>query len=252
MSKQIKLNNLSTNPPSGTLKEKYKKEMTELIVELSDLQDKLYAQNKYSVLIIIQGMDTSGKDSAVKHVFSGVNPAGCNVKSFKAPTTEEKNHHYLWRINKCSPSSGMIQIFNRSQYEDIIMPTLAKSLNEKEITQRYNEIESFEMVLVESNTILIKCYLHISYEEQLLRLESRKTTPNKKWKYQSADAIDIGKHEAYRKIYDQILSNSNKSAKWEIIPADKKWFKNHAILKHIIHRLKSYKIDYPNQLKTSE
>ena len=220
-------------------------ESARLIKKLATIQDKLYGQNKYSVLIVLQGMDTSGKDSTVKRVFSGVNPAGCNVKSFKVPTTVEKAHHFLWRVNAVSPQKGMIQIFNRSHYEDILIPIVHNTLKEKQIAERCDEINAFEQGLINNNTILLKFFLNISHKEQLKRLETRRTKPNKRWKFQEDDIVDINKHNTYRKAYELIFDQCKKAAAWQIIPADKKWFKNYAILHHIVHILNDYHIEYP-------
>jgi PPK2 family polyphosphate:nucleotide phosphotransferase len=245
MPKNRHLKSISTLAPKNITKTKTLKESAQLIEKLAQIQDKLFAQNKYSVLIILQGMDTSGKDSAVKHVFSGVNPAGCNVKSFKAPTSEESADHFLWRISKECPQKGMIKIFNRSQYEDILMPSLHHTLKENMIENRCDEINAFEKGLMNNQTILIKFYLHISHEEQLVRLEERKTNPNKQWKYQAQDEVDIEMHEKYRKIYEYIFANCSESKEWHIIPADKKWYKNYAILNTIVTILEKYSIKYP-------
>ncbi len=243
--KTIKLNDWSTMPPSTADKETLKKESKKLVVDLALLQEKLFAQHKYSVLIVIQGMDTSGKDSAVKHVFSGVNPAGCAVKSFKKPTELELNQHFLWRISNSCPSTGMMQIFNRSHYEDILIPLSRDTISTKALQARMKEIESFEKGLVENNTLLFKFYLHISYKEQLIRLESRKSNPNKQWKLNKEDSKDISKHKTYRKIYEYILSQSNKVQPWEIIPSDCKWYKNHTILNSLVNRLGKMDIEFP-------
>ncbi len=215
------------------------------IHELSQLQDKLYAQNKYSVLIVFQGMDTSGKDSAVKHVFSGVNPAGCNVKSYKVPTAEENKHHFLWRISHHCPETGMIQIFNRSQYEAIIMPMIQNTLSHKNIRQRCQEVNMFEQGLIENNTILLKFYFHISQDEQLKRLRERETNPNKKWKFQEEDVKNINRHKDFEKAYEFVINACSKQAPWYIIPADKKWFKKYLVLKIILETLRKYSIQYP-------
>jgi polyphosphate kinase 2 (PPK2 family) len=168
------LSNIQTYPTQKITKFKAKHKMKELTKALIQIQDKLFAQKKYKVLIVIQGMDTAGKDSAVKHVFSGVNPAGCNVKSFKEPTQVELAHHFLWRINNHCPGNGMIQIFNRSHYEDVLIPIMKQTLSKHQLHERCNEINSFETGLINNDTILIKFFLHISQTEQLKRLAERK------------------------------------------------------------------------------
>jgi PPK2 family polyphosphate:nucleotide phosphotransferase len=245
MSGKINLDSISTVPSDGFNKENIEKENEVLIKKLSDIQNKLYAQRKFAVLIVLQGMDASGKDGAVKNVFSGVNPAGCMVKSFKSPNEEELGHHFLWRINKNCPEKGMIQIFNRSHYEDILVPAVLGNLTEKKILARCEEINAFEKGLTDDNTIILKYYLHVSHEEQLKRLEDRKTDLHKRWKYQKEDIAAIAQHHEYKKVYENIFENCSNAVPWKIIPADKKWYKNYAILKTIVEDLTSYPIDYP-------
>ena len=245
MSKSIHLDKLPTQPTDKITKAQAEKETVKLIEKLSVIQNKLYAQREYAVLIVLQGMDASGKDGAVKNVFSGVNPAGCNVKSFKAPTEEEKAHHFLWRINLECPEKGMFKIFNRSHYEDILVPSVEKYVNEKGIKERMREINSFEKGLIRNKTIVMKFYLHVSHNEQLRRLEDRKTDEHKRWKYQQEDVAAIAKHDEYKNVYDKIFKHCNEEAKWHIIPADTKWYKNYKILKTIVETLEEYKIDYP-------
>ncbi len=245
MSHRIKLSKISTSPTEKITKAAAAKENIRLIERLSTIQNKLYAQQKYAVLIVLQGMDASGKDGAVKNVFSGVNPAGCNVKSFKVPSAEEAAHHFLWRITKECPAKGFIHIFNRSHYEDILMPVINKSANDKQIKERFNEINVFERGLIKSNTIVMKFYLHVSHNEQLMRLEERKTDEHKRWKYQKGDIIAISKHDEYKKVYETIFENCSEDAPWHIIPADAKWYKNYAILKKIVETLEKYDINYP-------
>lgn len=250
MNRSVNLSTISTKPLTKIGKMKSIDKINQLIIKLAEIQDKLYAQKKYSVLIILQGMDTAGKDGVVKNVFSGVNPAGCNVKSFKAPTTEELSHQFLWRISSKCPEKGMIQIFNRSHYEDILMPKINNQLSDSVLKKRCNEINAFESGLVSNNTILLKFYLHVSYKEQLERLEARKKDVKKRWKFQKEDIVDIEKHNEYEKAYEFILKHCSKSHPWKVIPADKKWFKNYSILNSIVNELEKYNIEYP-ELKLS-
>lgn len=246
MVSRIRLSSISTLPSKKISKENAALETNRLIEKLADIQDRLYAQKKYAILIILQGMDTAGKDGAVKNVFSGVNPAGCNVKSFNVPTMEEGMHHFLWRISKECPAKGMIQIFNRSHYEDVLMPRVNNLLTDKELVIRCNEINSFEKGLVNGNTILLKFYLHISHKEQLERFNARKTNVNKRWKYQKEDRSDIKKHTIYKNAYEFIFKYYSAINPWFIVPADKKWYKNYLILNIIVLELEKYDIDYPD------
>ncbi len=245
MSHKIKLDDIPTVPDEKITEEEAAKESLHLVDKLIKIQGKLYAQKKYAVLIVLQGMDASGKDSAVKKVFSGVNPAGCNVKAFKAPTEEEAAHHFLWRVSKACPEKGYIQIFNRSHYEDILVPVLNKTVSHKLIKERYNEINAFERGLIKDNTIVMKFYLHVSHQEQLNRLEERKTDEQKRWKYQKGDVLAISQHDEFKKIYQSIFKHCSNEGPWHIIPSDKKWYKNYAILKEIIETLEKYDIKYP-------
>ena len=251
MSRPINLSSISTLPITKISKEKAIDKIDQLVKKLAGIQDKLYAQKKYSVLIIIQGMDTAGKDGVVKNVFSGVNPAGCNVKSFKAPTAEELSHQFLWRISNECPEKGMIQIFNRSHYEDILMPKINNQLSDIILKERCHEINMFENGLAKSNTIILKFYLHVSYDEQIERLNARKTDVKKRWKFQKEDIVDIEKHSKYKNAYEFILKHCSKSYPWQIVPADKKWYKNYSILNSIVKELEKYTIEYP-ELKLKE
>jgi len=246
MKNQIHLSKISTLPNLKITKDQSKIEMMRLTNKLAQIQDKLYAQNKYTLLIVLQGMDTAGKDSAVKHVFSGVNPAGCNVKSFKAPSSQENAHHFLWRISKECPAKGMIKIFNRSQYEDLLVPMINNKMSKELLSERCKEINDFEKGLMNDHTIYLKFYLHISHAEQLKRLEERRTNPNKNWKYQSEDIKDIARHNQFKNAYEYIFTNCSEHAKWNIIPADKKWYKNYLILKIIVDHLEKHEIKYPS------
>lgn len=246
MPQHLDLNKISTLPMEKITEDEVQKGNGRLVDKLSKIQNKLFAQRKYSVLIVLQGMDTSGKDSAVKHVFSGVNPAGCRVKSFKKPTEEEIAHHFLWRVSKECPEKGMIQIFNRSHYEEIIVPMVNKSESAELIKERCNEINIFERGLLKNNTIIFKFYLHVSHEEQLRRLEARKTDEHKRWKYQKEDLIAVRRHEEYKKAYQFVIDNCSKEVPWQVIPSDKKWYKDYYILNAITKELDRFDIHYPH------
>jgi PPK2 family polyphosphate:nucleotide phosphotransferase len=245
MYRTISLSEISTFPEKKLRKEKVLKKNEELIRKLSNIQNRLYAQKKYAVLIIIQGMDASGKDGAIKSVFSGVNPAGCNVKSFKEPTPEEEAHHFLWRVNKECPAKGMMMIFNRSHYEEILEPAVKNEKSDKLIKERCEEINAFEKGLSNDNTIIFKFYLHVSHSEQLKRLKERKTDEHKRWKYQKKDISAIAKHKEYKEIYESIFRHCSDIVPWHIIPSDKNWYKNYCILNILVDKLEKYDIKYP-------
>ncbi len=176
------INGILTNAPDGINKPSANKQLKKLQMQLFELQNLFYAESKHALLIILQGMDTSGKDGTIRHVFSCINPQGCKVKSFKSPTPEEKLHDFLWRIYANLPEKRMIQIFNRSHYEDILFPVVHGLLHNKEIQERHEMINKFEENLQKSGTIILKFFLHISKEEQNKRLEKRLTNPQRKWK----------------------------------------------------------------------
>jgi PPK2 family polyphosphate:nucleotide phosphotransferase len=245
MGKTTLLDEISTLPAGKQTKEEFLPKIEILKAKLAELQDKLIAQRKYSVLVILQGMDASGKDGTIKHLFSGLNVAGCRVKAFKVPTAEESAHHFLWRVSKECPEKGMLQIFNRSQYEEILVPKVNDTISDKLLRQLCEEINSFEAGLVRDNTLVFKFYLHVSEEEQRSRLAERMQDPAKRWKYQPEDIAAIGKHDDFAKVYEYIFTHCSKGAPWHIIPADKKWFRNHEILKILVEALSTKSIEYP-------
>jgi len=242
-------------------KDDAKEKLERDIERISDLQYELYAENKRSLLIIFQAMDSAGKDSAIKHVFSGVNPQGCQVHSFKKPSTNELEHDFLWRHYVRLPERGQIGIFNRSHYENVLITKVHPELilyeqlphiNEvSDITpefweNRYRQINDFEKTLVENGTTVIKFFLHLSKEEQKKRFLKRIEKPKKHWKFSSADIHERQFWEAYQKAYEQALSaTSTKYSPWYIIPADNKWFSQVVIGKIIAETLEEMSIKMP-------
>ena len=226
------------------------------IRKMADLQDKLYAEDKYSMLIIFQAMDAAGKDSAVKHVMSGLNPQGTEVFSFKQPSTEELNHDYMWRTTKSLPERGRIGIFNRSYYEEVLIVrvhNLIKSekippeLISKEIWKnRLSQINNFEKYLYDNGIRIIKFFLHISKEEQSKRFLERIEDPAKNWKFSPTDLVERRYWDDYMKCYEEAMSaTSTDFAPWYIVPADKKWFARYVISEVIVNLLKSLNLHYP-------
>lgn len=243
---KIKLSELSTLPPANADKDEYQEKTKQILEQLEEWQNKLYAQRKYSLLVIVQGMDASGKDGAIKKVFSGVNPMGINVKSFKKPTEEEMSHDFLWRIHKCVPEKGMIQIFNRSHYEDVVIQRVHAWVDDKTILRRYDHINAFENLLKENNTTILKFYLHISHKEQLERLEERKTDSTKMWKHNPNDAEESKLWKDYMNAYEDALNQCNEASKWHVVPSDKNWFKEYLIAKTITDTLEAINPAYPS------
>jgi PPK2 family polyphosphate:nucleotide phosphotransferase len=216
--------------------------------KLVNLHDLLYAEQKHALLIVLQGMDGSGKDGTIKHVMSGVNPAGCTVTSFKVPTALEAAHDFLWRIHKAVPPKGYIGIFNRSQYEDVLVPRVHKLIPKSVWESRYDRINDFERLLVENNVVLLKFFLHISKDEQKRRFDARKEDADKNWKISDADYRERAFWDDYQSAYQDATSNcSTKLAPWYVVPANKKWFRNLAVSQMIVDALEGLKMEYPSR-----
>jgi len=266
--KEFRLKNLD---PGNTLgfksedKPKAQEALKSGIELLADLQDKLYAQDRYSILLIFQAMDAAGKDGAIKHVMSGINPQGCQVFSFKAPTSEDLDHDYLWRCMKRLPERGRIGIFNRSYYEETLVVRVHKEilakqkLPEKLITkhiwnERFEDIRNFEKYLARNGVIVRKFFLHVSKEEQKKRFLERIDNPDKNWKFSSADAKERGYWKDYMKAYEDMIRNTaTKDSPWYVVPADNKWFSRLVVAAAVIDSLASLNLEYPevseNKLK---
>jgi len=235
---------ISTRAPKALIKEDVKAETENLVAEIGQLQKVFYASSKKSLLVLIQGLDASGKDGLISTVFKGVNPLGCSVKAFKSPTEEELSHDYLWRVHKAMPLKGMIQIFNRSHYEDVLITRVEKLIDDKTAKKRFAQINNFETLLTENDTIILKFYLHISRDTQIERLLERKTNPEKFWKHNDGDWKTSQKWDAYRKVYEDVFKNCNQPA-WIIVPSDQNWYKEYIVAKKIYETLKSLKLTYP-------
>lgn len=227
-----------------------KKNAEELILELNKeleyLQELLYAEDKHKILIILQGMDTSGKDGAIRHVFNGVNPQGVRVASFKVPTTEELAHDYLWRVHKQTPGRGMITIFNRSHYEDVLIVRVHKLVPQKVWKKRYQHINDFERLLAEEGTTILKFFLHISKDEQKKRLQARLNDSTKLWKFNPGDVKERARWQDYIEAYQDVLSKTSTPwAPWFVVPSDKKWYRNLVIASTIVEKLRSLEMSFP-------
>lgn len=214
--------------------------------ELEELQELLYAEAKHKVLIVLQAMDTGGKDGTIRHVFEGVNPAGVNVASFKAPTPEELSHDFLWRIHKRTPSKGEMVIFNRSHYEDVLIVRVHELAPEAVWRNRYDHIKQFEQLLVDEGTTILKFYLHIDKDEQKERLQARLDEPHKRWKFAKGDLKERKLWPQYMAAYEEMLSKtSTESAPWYIVPANRKWYRDLVISQVIVDKLKELNMQYP-------
>jgi len=213
---------------------------------LAKLQETLYASQERAVLIVLQGMDTAGKDGTISHIFSGVNPQGCDVASFKVPTPLEARHDFLWRCHAQTPPRGMIAVFNRSHYEDVLAPRVHKLIATATARQRMDDINEFESSLADNGTVILKFFLHISAEEQTKRLQARLDDPRKHWKFSEADLAERKFWPAYQDAYSDAISHtSRKHAPWFVIPADHKGFRNLAISGIIVDALEGLKLKYP-------
>src|SRR6266581_5273679 len=224
---------------------------------LSDMQEKLYAQDRWALLLIFQAMDAAGKDGAIKHVMSGVNPQGCDVHAFKSPSNEELDHDYLWRAHKCIPSRGKIGIFNRSYYEEVLVvrvhpPFLrAQKLPDQLITkhiwdERYEDINSFERYLTRNGVVIRKFFLHLSRKEQKRRFLERLETPEKNWKFSAADVREREFWDDYMDAYEDMIRNtSTKHSPWFVVPADNKWFTRLMVASAIIQALDELHLSFP-------
>jgi len=234
-------------------KDKGKKKLKELNKDLEKLQEMLYAEGKRRVLVILQGMDTSGKDGVIRHVFEGVNPQGVKVTSFKVPTSLELAHDYLWRVHQKTPGKGEIVIFNRSQYEDVLVVRVHDMVPAEVWKKRYEQINNFERLLAEEGTLILKFFLHINLEEQAKRFLARVETPEKNWKFNPGDLEERQYWEQYTKAYEDVLNKtSTEHAPWFVIPSNRKWYRNLAIASILVDALKGLKMSYPTAVEDLE
>jgi len=227
-------------------KERAKAELSKLIARLDGLQERMYANSTRSLLIVLQGMDTSGKDGTIKSVMSGVNPQGCKVAAFKAPSKDELAHDFLWRVHREVPPKGYIGIFNRSHYEDVLVTRVHGWVSEKVAKRRFDQIKEFEELLTESGTTVLKFFLHISKEEQKRRLEARIANPEKRWKWNSGDLEERKLWDEYQKAFEEVISaTSTPEAPWYVVPANRKWYRNLIVADRIVNALEDMKLKTP-------
>jgi PPK2 family polyphosphate:nucleotide phosphotransferase len=213
----------------------------------SDLAYKLYAENRRAVLLVLQGMDTSGKDGTIRTVMTGVNPQSFQIVSFKQPSPEELDHDFLWRIHKAVPRRGEIGIFNRSHYEDVLIVRVHKLVSEREWRGRYDRINEFEELLTEEGLTVVKCFLHISKDEQRKRLQARLDKPRKRWKFNKNDLLGRELWDDYQQAYEDALTKCNTHhCPWHIIPADRKWYRNLVVSKILRQTLEKLDPQFPD------
>lgn len=244
----IDLENLETDVASSISGEKAvaKQRVEELSRRLNNLQDLLYANQTRRILIVLQGMDTSGKDGTVRHVFRHVDPLGVKVFSFRAPNALEKRFDYLWRVHKRVPGAGEITIFNRSHYEDVVITRVHDWISQRQADLRYRHIREFERMLADEGVSILKFFLHISKQEQKQRLQARLDDPNKHWKFDLGDVKERRHWDSYQKAYSKALSETNRDyAPWHVIPSDRKWFRNLIIGEILVETVEQMQLQFP-------
>ncbi|MGB3466364.1 MAG: PPK2 family polyphosphate kinase [Cyclobacteriaceae bacterium] len=243
--KKIDLSKVSTTAPDDFSKSEGKDIFKSNIRIIEELQTKMLAQGKYSLLLILQGMDASGKDGTVREVFKRITPSGIRVHSFKKPTKLEFAHDFLWRVHQQVPEDGMIQIFNRSHYEDVLIQRVHQWIDEDTVHRRFQHINNFESLLRDSGTAIIKVYLHTSKEEQLIQLNERKTDPTKHWKHNAADFEERKHWDKYMKAYEDVFYHCGPEIPWHIVPADKNWYKEYLVSEIVRSTLEKMDLHYP-------
>lgn len=240
------LDKMSTKAPDMLSKEEVTLATQEMYVKIEKLHRMMRADNKHSLLIVFQGMDAAGKDGSIDKLYNGLYPMSTEAYGFKAPNEDEASRDFLWRLHKLAPPTGNVCLFNRSHYEDVLVPTVNKLLKKKEINKRYKHINNFEELLEDNNTHVIKFYLHISKKEQLIRFNERRTILRKMWKYSTNDIKVSNRWKDYMEVYETIFTKSK--IKWDIIPADQKWYRDHLVAIRVLEKLEGLKMKYPNEL----
>lgn len=242
----VNLATLPSRAPDGVHKDDTLQQMQQLQQELVELQKRLYAENQRSVLVVLQGMDASGKDGLIRRVFSGLNPQGVRVYSFKEPTELELAHDFLWRVHQQVPPKGMIHVFNRSHYEDVLVTRVLGLVNKEEARRRFEAINNFEKLLQQAGTTVLKFYLHVSEEEQRARLQERVTDPEKRWKYEAGDEDKAKQWPQYRAVYEDVFKHcSPPSCPWHLVPADQNWYKAYVVARTLHDTLADLNPQYP-------
>ncbi len=244
--KKIQLDECAPDEDSGFSKEESEDRLARNLKELEELQYRLYAEDTTSILIVLQGISTAGKDGTIRKVMSAFNPQGVHVSSFKEPEGSEKDHDYLWRIHSACPPRGSIGIFNRSHYEDVLVTRVDKLISEELATKRIRHINEFERMLVDEDTVIIKLFLNISKAEQLERLNSRLDDSTRNWKFSDADAREHAQWDRYSEIFGDTLTRTNTDyAPWWIIPSNRKWFRNLVVSEILLKELRDLKLEWP-------
>jgi PPK2 family polyphosphate:nucleotide phosphotransferase len=246
----VKLSKISASAPKGADKEEIKAKTKKLIERLGHLQHLLYATRSHAVLVVLQGMDASGKDGAVRKVFSRCNISGTRAVAFGKPTEEEYAHDFLWRVHQKVPQRGHLTIFNRSHYEDILVPSVRESLSDARRHERMQEINAFERLLVkENNTLIFKFFMHISKAEQEAQLKERLEDPTKFWKHNEQDWEERKQWDRYQRLYEYILNRSE--VPWHVCPVDDRWYRDYVIASRVVAGLEALKLSFPKPVRSA-
>ena len=246
--KKLHLDDVDTRSTAGAPgdKEVTRTAAAALTPAIAGLQERLWAEQQQSLLLVLQAMDAGGKDGAIEHVFTGINPQGFRISNFRVPTEEEASHDFLWRVHKATPRRGEIGVFNRSHYEDVIAVRVRNLAPEEIWRPRYEHIRAFESLLTSSGTTVVKCYLHISKEEQASRLRARLDDPTKRWKFRRGDLADRALWDDFMAAYDEAITRtSTAEAPWYVIPADRKWYRNWAVSNVVLDTLTRMDPQFP-------
>ncbi len=242
----VNLADFDTDDTDDMTRDEALRELAELNERIAELQARLYAEEKRAVLVVLQGIDAAGKDSSVKHVFRGTNPQGVRVFTFKEPTPEEAAHDFLWRYHQDAPAVGMIHVFNRSHYEDVLVVRVKELIEEERWRSRYDSINDFERMLVREGTVIVKCFLHISKHAQLDRFRERLEREDKHYKFSANDVRERRNWDAYQEAYEDAVNlTTTEWAPWHIIPADHKWYRNLVVARVVADTLESLDPQWP-------
>jgi PPK2 family polyphosphate:nucleotide phosphotransferase len=243
---EIRLAEIDTEETAGHSKEEALGKIDRLRERLAELQEVLFAEHERSLLIVVQAMDTGGKDGAIKNLCLGLDPNGVQLTNFKYPTAEERDHDFLWRVHKAAPRKGAIGLWNRSHYEDVLVPLVHGEISREAWRDRCDDINAFEKLLTHNGVTMLKFFLHISKEEQKCRLEARLKEPNKLWKFNPGDLAERKLWDDYQRAYEDVINTcSSRQAPWHIVPADRKWMRNLVMLQTVMATLEKMKPKYP-------
>lgn len=243
--KRARLSDWNTDDDAGLTKEEGQAKTAELAGELAEWQERLYAEGKQSLLLVLQARDAAGKDGAVKKVIGAFNPAGVQIANFKQPSAEELSHDFLWRVHQKAPAKGYVGVFNRSHYEDVLVTRVYDMIDDQTAGSRLEHIRNFEALLTDSGTRIVKVYLHISQDEQKERLQARLDEPGKNWKFNPGDLKDRENWDKFTDAYEDALSTSTDAAPWYVVPADRKWYRDLVLSRILLGALKDMNPQYP-------